>query len=256
MYSTIFFLLTLGIVLIVLYFMKDRYGDEKDDSPSDFEVLEVTFDPPIGTRMIATQRVVVSMHYRYSSPRIPLHFWVKPVGANQAGSYEPSSSSLKPGTGWARRYVSLEGEGRFLGVELIASKRNMSDVHRQHIEAEYHYAADPALETLRDDGINATILAMRLNPPTNSTIAAETEIEVEIHYDVPSERGVDLWVRPATTLKSSYCDSIRKISGRGTVKRSFMVAEPCTLEAIEISMRNTAGVDVYRETVAVEYRIV
>lgn len=253
MYSFLFSLLTVGVVLIVSYFMHRRTNDDK---PADFEVLQVRFEPPPGTPMTAQQQVVVHMQYRYSSPRQRLLFWVKPLGATQAGSYEPSTNSLSPGTGWVQRYVSLEGEGAFYGVELIVSKRDMSDVYRQELPAEYHYAADPALDALRDDGLGATVRAMRLHPPTGSTVKACDWIEVEIHYDVPGEKGVDLWVHPLTSRRASYSDSTEKVVGQGTLKRSFMVGEACTLDAIDITMRNTAGMEVYRETIAVDYRFV
>ncbi len=252
MHSILIFLVVLGSILIVAYFTRKR----DDNKPSDFEVLEVKFDPLPGTPMVAQQRVVVHVHYRYSSPRQRLAFWVKPLGANQAGSYEPSSNRLRPGIGWVDRYVSLEGEGCFFGVELIASKNDMSDVYRQQIQAEYHYAADAALDALRDDGLEATVRTMRLNPPAGSTVKACDWIDVKIDYDVPGVHGVDIWVHPLTSRRSSYSDSTAMVVGKGTVKRSFMIGEACTLDAIEIAMRNTAGIEVYRETVAVDYRIV
>ena len=242
-------LLVVVLAIALAIVLRLRGGD---DGTTDLEIVRVDFTPPPGSVLKGGEKIVAEVHYRYSKPARPLLFWAQ-IDGDTRSTYEPSTEILRPGTGTTTRWVALPGAGEVESIRFVAKDAKLTTRFEHRESVSFRYEDDPEMVRLKDDGVGARIVDVRFDPPPGSTVAAGTEVSVEVDYEIASERGVDLWVVPVTRLQGSYSPSESGIDGTGTAKRWFVIGVAGAIEDVVVSMTNVAGETVVEELVEAPY---
>lgn len=224
-----------------------------NDGSTDLEILGVEFTPPTGAVLTAGERVVATIHYRYSRPRARLFVWAK--ADHPDSSYEPSNAAMQPGTGSLRRYVALDEAGRIDAITVLVRDVQQRTLAEHPVAVDYEFLPDPERERLRGDGLGSRLLSVDFDPPSGSVLRVGQQVVAEVAFDITGEKGLSVWVVPVTTSRASYEPSDDGLNGQGTVKRWFALGEASRVEQVMVVMTNIAGETVLEEVVDVDFRV-
>lgn len=223
---------------------------------TDLRIDIVSISPKPGSTLKAMQPITVKFKYHYSSPAEEMPVWVKILDDTYESNYQGSSDSLVPGTGTVSRFVYLNEAGKVSTLSIIAKDTAHNRTFRQDIPVNYTYVTDPVLEAKKRDGTGSTITDVNFIGGTPATLAVGSEVEADLFYDINTSEGLALSLIPVTTCKMSYEGYWDRQKGKGGIRKSFSVAEPCHIKKVKVLMNNAVEKLVFEKTIDVDFRFV
>ncbi|PXX33713.1 hypothetical protein [Undibacterium pigrum] len=223
---------------------------------TDLRIDIVSISPKPGSTLKAMQPITVKFKYRYSSPAEEMPVWVKILDNSYESNYQGSSDSLVPGTGTVSRFVYLNEAGKVSTLSIIAKDTAHNRTFRHDIPVNYTYVTDPALEAKKRDGTGSTITDVNFIGGTPATLAVGSEVEADLFYDINTSEGLALSLIPVTTCKMSYEGYWDRQKGKGGIRKSFSVAEPCHIKKVRVLMNNAVEKLVFEKTIDVDFQFV
>lgn len=243
-----------GLVAIGLVVYFGRRARRQDNTRTDLKITGVRINPPSGSVLPANTPITVTLDYRYTAPREPLHIWVKILDTTYDSIYEGSRDSLEPGKGQVTRRVHLTQAGTVRELFIVAKNQEFVEVFNQPLAVDFTYEADDeADEEWLNDGRGSEITGVKVSIPSPAVLQAGTRIDVDLSYAINTEEGLDIWVIPETEANMTYEGTTGKQVGTGVVSKHFTVIDPGKLTSVRLVMKNAASQTVYELRVPVDY---
>lgn len=221
---------------------KKSAGTNTDKNEQNFQVTGVELLPPSGSTLKVGEVISANIHYHYDNPDDDCYIWARLLNSPHKSGYQGSDNMTRPGKARTiSRSLWLDEPGTINSIDILVKDMDFNQVHLQAIEVDYRYENNPALETIADDGIGACLTDIDVLAAMPCQLPASRPVNIRVGFEVQSQHGVNIWIKPNTDKAMTYQSSEGPVNGIGTIERYFMLTEAGQLDSLSIIIENQAG---------------
>jgi len=199
------------------------------------------FDPPSGSALLSHQPITATFNYSYTNSEQEFYVWVIVDTNDVPSTHQGSTAEMVPGIGEISRYFYLQQAGKIESIKIEVKNSEFELVHTESLDVQYDVASNAEMEALASDGKGSKIKSVSLDVDPACVLPLETNVYIDIEYDIDAEAGLDIWAIPVTDCQMTYEGSKEKLNGQGVITKGFSISEECHLTRVRLIMENSLG---------------